>query len=78
MQLVLSGPYCVSRNPMYVAVLLILCGWAVGFESRTLAVYAICVALAFHLRVVWNEEPFLARTQSAWPSYKARVPRWLF
>jgi protein-S-isoprenylcysteine O-methyltransferase Ste14 len=75
--LVVTGPYRVSRNPMYVAVLLILCGWALGFESRALTVYAICVAAAFHLRVVLHEEPFLARTHpDAWPAYRERVARW--
>jgi protein-S-isoprenylcysteine O-methyltransferase Ste14 len=60
--LVTSGPYRRSRNPMYVAVLLILCGWAVGFWSRPLLVYGIGVAIAFHLRVRLHEEPFLTRT----------------
>ena len=75
--LVITGPYRLSRNPMYVAVLLILCGWAMGFASLALWVYAIAVAIAFHLRVVMYEEPTLATTQGAsWPAYKACVPRW--
>ena len=36
--LVTSGLYRYSRNPMYVGVLLILCGWAVGLRSRPLAI----------------------------------------
>ena len=77
-RLVVTGPYRLSRNPMYVAVLLILAGWAVAFESRGLTVYTVCVAIAFHLRVVLNEEPFLARTHgSAWTAYKDRTPRWI-
>jgi hypothetical protein len=32
----------------------------------------------FHLRVVFGEEPWLARTHgAAWTEYRARVPRWL-
>lgn len=77
-ELVVSGPYRFSRNPMYIAVALVLWGWALGFHSRTLAVYALGVMLAFHLRVVLAEERFLARTQGGkWRDYKARVPRWL-
>src|SRR4051794_33997590 len=38
--LVVTGAYRFSRNPMYIAVVLVLCGWALGFRSRLLAVYA--------------------------------------
>lgn len=76
--LVVSGVYRVSRNPMYVAVVLILAGWAVGFRSRALTIYAVTVMLAFHLRVVFGEEPWLARRYGEeWMRYRARVPRWL-
>jgi len=76
--IVTTGPYRVSRNPMYVAVLLILWGWAIGFRSRSLAIYALAIMVAFHLRVRLHEEPWLERTfGSSWPEYKARVPRWL-
>ena len=77
-RLVVVGLYRVSRNPMYVAVLLILCGWALGYGSRELWIYAAIVALAFHARVVWFEEPWLAaRYGDAYAAYTARVPRWL-
>jgi protein-S-isoprenylcysteine O-methyltransferase Ste14 len=76
--LVTSGLYRHSRNPMYVGVLLILCGWAVGLRSRPLAIYTAVVAIAVHLRVLLHEEPFLARTHgAAWTAYRARVGRWL-
>jgi protein-S-isoprenylcysteine O-methyltransferase Ste14 len=76
--LVVSGLYRVSRNPMYIAVVLMLIGWAVGFRSRALTIYAVVVMLAFHLRVVFGEEPWLARRHGEeWVRYRARVPRWL-
>jgi protein-S-isoprenylcysteine O-methyltransferase Ste14 len=74
--LVVTGPYRRSRNPMYVAVFLVLCGWAVVYRSTDLAVYAVVVLIAFHVRVVLFEEPFLERTQEGWPDYRVRVPRW--
>jgi protein-S-isoprenylcysteine O-methyltransferase Ste14 len=77
--LVAVGLYRFSRNPMYVSVLLVLLGWALGFGSPLLLIYAVVVAVAFHLRVVFGEEPWLARTHGEqWQLYKARVPRWLF
>jgi protein-S-isoprenylcysteine O-methyltransferase Ste14 len=76
--LVTSGPYRYSRNPMYVAVLLVLFGWALGFRSLSHAAYAGCVALAVHLRVVLGEEPWLARTHGPlWVAYSDRVARWI-
>jgi protein-S-isoprenylcysteine O-methyltransferase Ste14 len=76
-RLVIIGLYRLSRNPMYVAVLMILCGWAATFASRALWTYATFVGIAFHLRVVFGEEPWLARTHGeAWVTYRAHVPRW--
>jgi protein-S-isoprenylcysteine O-methyltransferase Ste14 len=76
--LVTVGLYRFSRNPMYVAVALMLGGWALAFASLTIAIYAVFVIAAFQLRVVFGEEPWLARTHGAmWDEYKARVPRWL-
>jgi protein-S-isoprenylcysteine O-methyltransferase Ste14 len=44
---------------------------------RLLFLYAACVAVAFHLRVVFFEEPWAARTfGNQWYSYIARTPRW--
>jgi protein-S-isoprenylcysteine O-methyltransferase Ste14 len=75
--LVVTGVYGLSRNPMYVAVVLVLWGWALGFRSPSLAICALVVMVAFHLRVVLGEEPWLARKHGArWVQYKAQVPRW--
>lgn len=64
---------------MYVAVLLILTGWAIGYQSWPMALYAVAVAVVFHLRVVLHEEPWLARTfGDVWTQYQAKVPRWLW
>ena len=76
--LVTTGLYRHSRNLMYIAVTLMLGGWAVSFWSAALATYAVLVLLGFHLRVVFGEEPWLARTHGRqWQEYRSRVPRWL-
>ena len=76
-RLVVVGLYRWSRNPMYVSVSFILLGWAVWFMSTTLLVYALGIMLAFHLRVVFFEEPWLEQTHGeAWREYRSRVPRW--
>lgn len=77
-RLVTVGLYRVSRNPMYVAVLIVLVGQAIAFDSVMLWVYAVIVAVAFHLRVVRYEEPWLERQhRGEWLAYRARVPRWV-
>jgi protein-S-isoprenylcysteine O-methyltransferase Ste14 len=76
--LVVVGLYRYSRNPMYLCVLLVLLGWAAAFASRGLLAYAALIAVAFHLRVVYGEEPWLAQKHgSAWHAYVNQVPRWL-
>jgi protein-S-isoprenylcysteine O-methyltransferase Ste14 len=75
--LVTTGLYRFSRNPMYVGVIIILIGWSLVFRSRGHAVYAAITAVAFHVRVVGFEEPWLARTHGeAWRAYRAHVRRW--
>ncbi|WP_211443805.1 methyltransferase family protein [Collimonas humicola] len=77
--LVETGPYRYSRNPMYIAVTSALLGWAATFGSLGLLIYALVVAVAFQLRVVFGEEPWLSRMHgSQWEQYRSRVPRWLW
>jgi protein-S-isoprenylcysteine O-methyltransferase Ste14 len=77
--LVRTGLYRFSRNPMYVGVLLVVAGRAVGFRSWPLAIYGAILGIAFHLRILLYEEPWLARTfGSEWDTYRSRVPRWIF
>jgi len=77
--LVRGGLYKWSRNPMYIGVLLIVIGWALGFGSSKLWIYVGVLAVGFQLRVVLAEEPFLARTYGdQWIDYRKRVPRWIF
>ena len=75
--LVVSGLYGYSRNPMYLAVLCVVAGWAIGYRSAAIGLYAGGLFIAFHLRILWHEEPFLAGTHGeAWRAYASRVPRW--
>lgn len=76
-RLVTVGLYRVSRNPMYVAVCIVLMGFALGYRSLALWIYFVVVVAAFHLRVITYEEPWLARTFGPeWDAYRARVSRW--
>ena len=77
-RLVQGGLYHVSRNPMYVSVLLVIFGQALRFVSAAIAEYGFVVWLAFHIVVVLLEEPHLLDERgSSYAEYCRRVPRWI-
>jgi len=76
-RLVVVGLYRHVRNPMYLAVLTIVGGFALlGGSVRVLA-YLVVLAVLFDVRVRWAEEPRLAQSFGPdWASYRAAVARW--
>ena len=75
--LVTTGLYRYVRNPMYVGVLTAILGLAIWWWSESVLLYAVAVAVAFHLRVLIYEEPLLAKSfESDFARYRADVPRW--
>ena len=77
-QVVRSGLYRYSRNPMYVGVLTAIAGQAIVYRSLRIAVYLLIASVFFYCIVVFVEEPHLARVRGpAYTDYRRRVPRWL-
>ncbi len=77
-ELVVTGLYRYSRNPMYVGVASTLFGTALFLESAEVLLYATLVLLGFHLRVIFYEEPTLERSfGSSFRQYCQEVPRWI-
>ena len=77
-RLVTVGLYRFVRNPIFLALVLVVLGEAVYFQARVLLGYAAYVFAAFHARVVLFEEPALrAQFGDAYEEYRVRVPRWL-
>jgi protein-S-isoprenylcysteine O-methyltransferase Ste14 len=77
-ELVQSGLYRYSRNPLYVGALLIVLGYPLWFQSLALVFYWFAALLFFHIVIVVYEEPSLERRfGDAWTAYRRRVPRWL-
>jgi protein-S-isoprenylcysteine O-methyltransferase Ste14 len=75
--LVVGGLYRFTRNPMYNGVLAILLGQAWLFASVALLKYAALVFVAFHLFVLFYEEPALeSRFGESYRMYRKAVPRW--
>ena len=63
---------------MYVAVVLVLLGWAALFRSFPLLVYTLVVTIGFHLRRSIRRGALARarRTATVGCRYAARVPRW--
>jgi protein-S-isoprenylcysteine O-methyltransferase Ste14 len=77
-RLVIVGLYQFMRNPMYVGVLGCVAGWSLIIGSPLIAAYTGMLAIGFHLRVIFYEEPTLARQfGDEWIQYRATVNRWL-
>jgi protein-S-isoprenylcysteine O-methyltransferase Ste14 len=77
-KLVVVGLYRFMRNPMYIGILGWVTGWSLIAGSPVLLGYAAVLAVAFHLRIVFYEEPTLARQfGSEWSHYRTTVNRWL-
>jgi len=75
--LVISGLYRHVRNPMYVAVLLMIFGQGLLFGSVYLLEYGVIVWLAFFAFVILYEEPTLRRKFGAeYEEYHSQVRRW--
>jgi protein-S-isoprenylcysteine O-methyltransferase Ste14 len=73
-----TGPYRFSRNPMYVAVVAAILGQAALYRSRQILLYSVSTALVFEIVVVLLEEPHLRRTRGAgYQQYLRTVPRWI-
>jgi protein-S-isoprenylcysteine O-methyltransferase Ste14 len=75
--LVVVGLYRYVRNPMYIAVLILVTGWSIYLLSPIVACYTLVLAIRFHIRVITREEPWLAaQFGSEWIAYAAEVSRW--
>lgn len=77
-QLVAKGLYKYTRNPIYVAHILIYLGLFILLGYLTLLVLFIIGIIAAHIYLVRVEEPALVkRYGQEYRKYMTRVPRWL-
>jgi protein-S-isoprenylcysteine O-methyltransferase Ste14 len=73
-----TGPYRVTRNPIYLGMFLGLAGLAIAFDSLWLLAALAAFALVIRYGVVAREEAYLERRfGDVYRPYRARVRRWL-
>ncbi|OGO22224.1 MAG: hypothetical protein A2Y54_08580 [Chloroflexi bacterium RBG_16_51_16] len=78
LELVISGPYRYSRNPMVAGGFLALVGEAGIYQSPSLAVIAVLFAVILYVYIVFFEEPVLKdRFGMRYETYIKTVPRFL-
>jgi protein-S-isoprenylcysteine O-methyltransferase Ste14 len=76
--LLVNGLYCHVRNPIYLGALLVQLGYIVWFTSGIMIIYFLFFVLAFHILIVFIEEPVLRNTfGAAYDEYVKSVPRWI-
>jgi protein-S-isoprenylcysteine O-methyltransferase Ste14 len=76
--IVRTGPYRFSRNPIYLAFILLVLGLSVWLNTLWLLVTLVPPVAIIALLVIPREERFLERSfNGQYSSYKAQVRRWL-
>lgn len=77
-RLVTSGVFRLTRNPMYVGMLLVLAGWAVALAHLTGPLYLLFYAVYMNrFQIVPEERALAARFGKSFADYRRRVRRWL-
>lgn len=77
-ELVITGLYCYVRNPVYLGALFVQLGYILWFGSGIMISYFLFFLLAYHLLIVFVEEPVLKNTFGvAYDEYSKNVPRWI-
>ena len=77
-QLFLGGTYKYSRNPIYLAFVLMLIGCSICFNSVWYLVFAILELILLHFGVILPEEKYLEKEfDKVYLDYKNSVRRWI-
>ncbi len=76
--LVMTGPYRVTRNPIYIGFVLVYFGLSIVLTSVWILLLLLPVLVILQRGVVRREEAYLERRfGEAYRAYTKRVPRWL-
>jgi protein-S-isoprenylcysteine O-methyltransferase Ste14 len=76
--LAFGGPYRITRNPMYLGLVLLVLGAGLVMNSIWLVLLAAPVAFLLRNAVILKEERYLERKfGAAYLDYKQRVRRWI-
>jgi protein-S-isoprenylcysteine O-methyltransferase Ste14 len=75
--LVVAGIYRLTRNPMYLGMLLLLLGWAVFLANALAFVFpAAFIPLMNRLQILPEEAALAAKFGASFSAYQSKVRRW--
>jgi len=73
-----SGPFAVTRNPLYIGNILLWCGFALTARLPWMApVTALLLGAEYSAIVGWEERQLASRYGDEYRAYAALVPRWI-
>ena len=77
-EIIEKGPYRLTRNPMYLQMVLICIGFAILLANIWIIVLTPVCSLLLHFLVILPEEEYLERKFGGkYLAYKKRVRRWV-
>ena len=76
-QLVSTGLYAYTRNPMYLGHIIFLIGLTLTLKSWLAALLTLGVAIWFHTRVVADEKKLVHQLGKPYIVYLSQVKRWI-
>jgi protein-S-isoprenylcysteine O-methyltransferase Ste14 len=75
---VVRGVYRMSRNPQWVALILVMLGIAIAMGTWTAILLVVAVAVGGHFRILAEEKACLGQYGESYGRYMERVPRYLW
>ena len=73
-RLVTTGPYALTRHPMYLGIVIFHYGAALGLDSFLLMIVSVVYVLPFTIARIGAEERVLREGLPGYAAYAARVP----
>lgn len=72
--LVTTGPYSLSRNPLYFSAAILFVGWFLVLRWTPIAILTVLFLILFMLVGRWEQRELTERFGKAYQDYKQRVP----